>query len=207
MPKTKKINKKLSDTFFTYRGEEITRKQLSQKMSRANSALKKSKEYLTQKEYEMVYKTFTNITKEIYGFDNLPYSLKGVHDVKKLRQIEQAVYKTLNSTYLSKRKYKQMREKQTKNLMKTINVNGNEITYNQAVRMRDIFSTDIWHHLIENKLFDSSQIIELLASTGWLDNKGDVKDVIGILENIEDLHDITNIPLDELLLEELENAK
>lgn len=209
MPKKKKINKSLKDEFYTYRGEKLTRKQLSRRMSRANTALRKSKEYLTKKEYEYVHKTFMDITREIYGFDNLPYSIKGIHDVQKLRQIEQAVHKTLQSTYLSKSKYNKMRELQTQRLMRTINYDPDNkiLTYEQAQRMRDVFSTDIWHHLIENKLYDSSQLIELLASTGWLDSNASVDEAIGLLENVEELAEITNIPIDELLEEELTNAR
>lgn len=186
MPKTKQRSQKSTDTFTTFSGKTMNRRQLSQKIYRANRAIKKSIKYLTGKEYKVMKEQYENLAELSMGKGNYYLSIKNVHDVKKLKRIEQAATRLLSYTYLNENKYNKMISAQKKTLSTTLSttvyVKDKEgkvidqytkylLSDAQMDRLRDyIFSSDEWHHLVENELFDSKQAIEIINKKGSLNN-------------------------------------
>lgn len=223
MPKMKNM------TFTTFRGQEMTRKQLSDKIYRANKALERAKSYLSNAEYEYAHKMFSRTTTAIYHTDPdyvKAFSLKGVTDERKLREIEQGAEKILSSAYFNQNKYSHMVAKQTKSLMErfstledVINSKTGKVMYTtdeygnrrkrkkkvykyskeEASRIRELFSTDIWHHLIENELLTSDQIIDALRDGNWVDSSESLDDAINLLGIVEDVAKDNGLDLDVAL--------
>lgn len=221
---------KLKDTTFTtFRGQEMTRKQLSDKIYRANKALDRAKSYLSKAEYEYAHKMFSRTTTAIYHTDPdyiKAFSLKGVTDERKLREIEQGAEKILSSAYFNQNKYSHMVAKQTKSLMErfstledVINSKTGKVMYTtdeygnrrkrkkkvykyskeEASRIRELFSTDIWHHLIENELLTSDQIIDALRDGNWVDSSENLDAAINLLGIVEDVARDNDLDLDVAL--------
>lgn len=220
MPKMK------DTTFTTFRGQEMTRKQLSDKIYRANKALERAKSYLSKAEYEYAHKMFSRTTTAIYHTDPdyvKAFSLKGVTDERKLREIEQGAEKILSSAYFNQNKYSHMVAKQTKSLMErfstledVINSKTGKVMYTtdeygnrrkrkkkvykyskeEASRIRELFSTDIWHHLIENELLTSDQIIDALRDGNWVDSSENLDAAINLLGIVEDVARDNDLDLD-----------
>lgn len=221
---------KLKDTTFTtFRGQEMTRKQLSDKIYRANKALERAKSYLSKNEYDYAHKMFSRTTTAIYHTDPdyvKAFSLKGVTDERKLREIEQGAEKILNSAYFNQNKYKHMVAKQTKSLMErfstledVVNSKTGKVMYTydeygnkrnrkkkvykyskeEASRIRELFSTDIWHHLIENELLTSDQIIDALRDGNWIDSSENLDEAVKWLEIVEDVAEANDISIDVAL--------
>lgn len=213
-------------TFTTFRGQEMTRKQLSDKIYRANKALERSKKYLSKSEYEYAHKMFSRTTTAIYHTDPdyvKAFSLKGVTDERKLREIEQGAEKILSSAYFNQNKYSHMVAKQTKSLMErfstledVVNTKTGKVMYTtdeygnkrkrkkkvykyskeEASRIRELFSTDIWHHLIENELLTSDQIIDALRDGNWVDSSESLDAAINLLGIVEDVAKDNDLDLD-----------
>lgn len=182
MPKKKIISRKRSDAFRTYRGELMTRQQLSTKISMLNKKARNPKylmSYMTMGEYEQSKKFYNQLSKAVYG-EEKSFSIRGVHDVRELKQIEQAVTRLLDSYYYNKPRYEEAKEKQLKSLSRTFS----GIEENRLKNLYEIFKTDIWHHLIDNQLLDSEQIIDLINQYGGLD-EDKISQVVLILECVE----------------------
>ena len=223
MPKMK------DTTFTTYRGQEMTRKQLSDKIYRANKALERAKKYLSKNEYNYAHKMFSRTTTAIYHTDPdyvKAFSLKGITDEKKLREIEQGAEKILNSAYFNHNKYSHMKAKQIKSLMDrfstledVVNSKTGEVMYTydeygnkrkrkkkvykyskeEASRIVDLFQTDIWHHLIENEILASDQIIDALRDGNWVDSSENLDNAVKLLEIVEDVASVNKISIDVAL--------
>lgn len=223
MPKMK------DTTFTTYRGQEMTRKQLSDKIYRANKALERAKKYLSKSEYDYAHKMFSRTTTAIYHTDPdyvKAFSLKGITDERKLKEIEQGAEKILSSAYFNQNKYSHMVAKQTKSLMDrfstledVINSKTGKVMYTtdeygnrrkrkkkvykysreEASRIRELFSTDIWHHLIENELLTSDQIIDALRDGNWVDSSENLDYAINLLGIVEDVASDNDLDLDVAL--------
>ena len=52
MPKRRMVSKRSNDTFKTFRGESMTRRDLSKKIAKVNKIISSKKSYLTEKEYK-----------------------------------------------------------------------------------------------------------------------------------------------------------
>lgn len=196
MPKTKKISRKSNDTFTTFRNETLTRKQLSQRIYRANKTWKNAYNFLSEREYKQAKQHYFNIVESVMGKGKVSLGIEGIHDVKKLKLIEQASHKILESKLLNKGEYNKMRKKQIKSLMdkfstvKEYEKNGKIYTkkvYNlnkkEAELLRDtIFASDEWHHLVDNELFDSDQALKLFQEQGHLQNEMAAQEVLNVLQ-------------------------
>ena len=203
MPKRKISSYKSSDTFLTYRGERMTRSQLSGMISTLNRKFKNPKysKHMTMGEYGLARKFYLQLSKEVYGNEQ-SFTIKGVHDVKQLKQIEQATRRLLSSYYFNKAHYKESKEKQLSSLSKTFT----GISKDRLTKLYDIFKTDIWHHLIENELLASEQIIQLIDEYGGLD--GDkIEYIVNALETDEDYAARNDMDLDEALERQLISLK
>jgi hypothetical protein len=207
----------------------MTRKQLADKIYRANKALDRAKRYLTNNEYEYAHKMFSRTTTAIYHTDPdyvKAFSLKGVTDEKKLRQIEQGAEKILNSAYFNHNKYTHMKAKQIKSLMDrfstledVVNSKTGEVMYTydeygnkrkrkkkvykyskeEASRIVDLFQTDIWHHLIENEILASDQIIDALRDGNWVDSSESLDNAVKLLGIVEDVASVNKVSVDVAL--------
>lgn len=220
MPKTKKRIQKSADTFTTFSGKTMNRRELSRKIYRANQAIKKSRSYLTSREYKMMKEQYENLVEEAIGKDNTYLTIKGIDDVRKLKRIEQAATRLLSYTHLNKSKYNKMVAKQRASLQaslsqeETIKENGklktirkNRLTDNQMDNLRDfIFSSNEWHHLVENELLDSHQAIEMFLQRGFLDQQFQAELVTMALSSIESrMSKNPNLNFEDALIEELNN--
>lgn len=220
MPKTKQRSQKSTDTFTTFSGKTMNRRQLSRKIYQANNAIKKSRSYLTSREYKMMKEQYENLVEEAIGKDNTYLTIKGIHDVRKLKRIEQAATRLLSYTHLNKSKYNKMVAKQKASLQaslsqeETIKENGkiktirkNRLTDRQMDNLRDIiFSSNEWHHLVENELFDSHQAIEMFLERNFLNQEFQADLVVMALSTVEDLmYKNPNLSFEDALTEELKN--
>lgn len=196
MPKRRMVSKRSNDTFKTFRGESMTRRDLSKKIAKVNKIISSKKSYLTEKEYKEAKKQYKQIAETIYKIDNPKLTIKNIHDVKKLKLIEQATFKLLNSPYFSREKHTEMVNKQIESLRRKFDY---QLSYQKAKRLREVFSSDIWHHLIENKLMESTQIIDIANQLGGLNNKNSIQAVIMALEDVEEVQSDIGMDLDDAL--------
>ena len=193
--RTKNVN-----SFKTMRGNEMSRRQLSRKIYLANKAYKESFNYLSQKEFDMVSKYYYEIVRSATQQPNaVSLGLKGAKTEKDLRLLEQGAERLLKSTYLKKSKYTKMKAGQIDTLRSKFNYftsdeKGNPIyhdvlTKEAAEKLRSVvFASDIWHHLVENKLFDSEQAVKMFTETlsGDFDDEERAEIFLNFLENVEE---------------------
>ena len=219
MPKTKKISRKSSDTFTTFRNETLTRKQLSQRIYKANKTWKNAYNFLSSKEYEQAKKYYFNTVETVMGKGKVSLGIEGIHDIKKLKLIEQASHKLLTSKLLNKKEYTKMRKGQINTLMDKFSTthtkvlkNGKEKTIKEyliseedANRLRDIvFASDEWHHLVDNELLDSEQALKYFAEGGFLQSRNDAENIVNLLRDVEqELMSDPNASVDDVLVKAL----
>lgn len=191
---------KKNNTFTTMRGKIMSRIQLSKKIYLANRAYKKSFNYLSQKEFDMVSKYYYEIVQSaMQNPKAVSLGIRGAKTKKDLRMIEQGAERLLKSSYLNKKKYDKMKSGQIETLRAKFNYftsdeNGKPIyhdvlTKEGAEKLRSVvFASDIWHHLVENKLFDSEQAVKMFTETlsGDFDDEERAEIFLNFLENVEE---------------------
>lgn len=204
MPKNKIRSYKREDAFRAYTGELVTRKQLGSEIAKLNRKFRNPKylmKYMTMGEYKQAQKFYLELSRNVYGKEK-PFSIRGVHDVSDLKQIEQAVRRLSTSFYYDKSAYEEAKKKQFETLQTTFS----GISKDRLMHLYDVFKTDIWHHLIENELLKSEQVISLIDEYGGLDEDR-IEDVVRILEHVESEAERTGKSLDKTLREMLISYK
>lgn len=147
--------RKLTDVFTTLSGETMTRRQLSNLVSRANYRAQQSIKYLTPGEYENVRENYAKTVMSTGLFDkgSERFTLKGISDPKELRKIEAAARKALKSKYLTPAKYKKI-ENARKAAWAEEGIIGKDYEM-----LQKIFKSQEWHRLQKSGYNDSDQII------------------------------------------------
>lgn len=204
MPKNKIRSYKREDAFRAYTGELVTRKQLGTEIAKLNKKFRNPKylmKYMSMGEYQQARKFYNELSRNVYGTEKA-FSIRGVHDVKDLKQIEQAVRRLSESFYYNKSKYDEAKKKQFASLKTTFS----GIDEDRLKHLYDVFKTDIWHHLIENELLKSEQVVSMLDDYGGLDEDR-IEDVVRILEHVESESERTGKSLDKTLREMLISYK
>ncbi len=200
MPKNKIRSYKREDAFRAYTGELVTRKQLGDAISKLNRKFRNPKylmKYMSIGEFNQAQKFYLELSRNVYGKEK-PFSIRGVHDVTDLKQIEQAVRRLSESFYYDKSAYDEAKKKQFTSLKTTFS----GISEDRLKHIYEVFKTDIWHHLIENELLKSEQVVSLIDDYGGLD-EDKIEDVVRILEHVEGEAERTGKSLDKTLREML----
>lgn len=196
MPKNKIRSYKREDAFRAYTGELVTRKQLGAAISKLNRKFRNPKylmKYMTIGEFKQAQQFYLQLSRNVYGKEK-PFSIRGVHDVTDLKQIEQAVRRLSSSFYYDKTAYDKAKKKQLSSLSTTFT----HISKDRLQHLYEVFKTDSWHHLIENELLDSTQAIDLFDKYGGLsDDK--IQDIVYMLENVEKEATNRNMDVDDML--------
>ena len=172
---------KLTDTFTTISGQTMTRRQLSNLVSRANYRAQQSIKYLTPGEYQNVKENFERgiASTGLYPAGQGRYTLAGITDPKELRKIEAAARKALESRYLTPARYKQIEDRRAAALAEK-GIEGKDYQL-----LKKIFKSQEWHRLQKSGYSDSDQIIQMLKdellSTNKLNNQnfGMFKKILG----------------------------
>lgn len=196
MSKNKIRSYKREDAFRTYTGQLMTRKQLGTEIAKLNKKYRNPKylmKYMSMGEYIQARKFYTELSKNVYGTVKA-FSIRGVHDVTELKQIEQAVRRLSSSFYYDKSHYEESKAKQLSALSTTFT----HISEDRLQHLYEVFKTDSWHHLIENELLNSTQAIDLFDKYGGLsDDK--IQDIVYMLENVEKEAAKKNMDVDDML--------
>lgn len=172
--------RKLTDVFTTLSGETMTRRQLSNLVSRANYRAQQSIKYLTPDEYEYARENFGKAVMSTGAFPkgSERFTLKGLTDPRQLRKIEAAARKALGSKLLSPTKYQKI-EAMRKETWAEAGIKGR--SYNI---LKKIFKSQEWHRLQKTGYNDSNQVIAYikddLLSKHKLNNRnlGVFKDIL-----------------------------
>ena len=172
---------KLTDTFTTISGQTMTRRQLSNLVSRANYRAQQSIKYLTPGEYQNVKENFERgiASTGLYPAGQGRYTLAGITDPKELRKIEAAARKALESRYLTPARYKQIEDRRAAAWAEH-GIEGKDYQM-----LKKIFKSKEWHRLQKSGYSDSGQIIQMikdeLLSTSKLNsqNFGRFKKILG----------------------------
>lgn len=153
--------KKLTDTFRTSDGRTMTRRQLSNLISRANYKVQQSRKYLSSKEYQRFknyYEAGVQAT-GAYPEGQGKLTLAGITDPRKLRAIEKQARRALQSHFVSKKKYQETIEKRyAKYIEKDIVQNREQFDF-----LMDLMSSDAYQKAIDNNLFSYRQMIQSLT--------------------------------------------
>lgn len=176
--------RKLTDVFTTLSGETMTRRQLSNLVSRANYRAQQSIKYLTPGEYENVRENYakTVMSTGLFEKGSERFTLKGITDPKELRKIEAAARKALKSRYLTPAKYKKI-ENARKAAWAEEGITGKDYEM-----LQEIFKSQEWHRLQKTGYNDSNQVIAYikddLLSKHKLNNRN-----LGVFKDILDQYD------------------
>lgn len=196
MPKNKIRSYKREDAFRAYTGELVTRKQLGNAISKLNRKFRNPKylmKYMSIGEFKQAQKFYLELSRNVYGKEK-PFSIRGVHDVTDLKQIEQAVRRLSESFYFDKSHYEKSKAEQLSSLSTTFT----HISKDRLEHLYEVFKTDSWHHLIENELLNSTQAIDLFDKYGGL-SEDKIQDIVYMLENVEKEAAEKNMDVDDML--------
>lgn len=173
--------KKLTDTFVTVTGEKMTRRQLSNMVSQLNYRMKKTREYVSAKEYTMLKDRFEqNIaTLGIYEEGTGLLYLKGITDPKQLRAIESMTRRVLGSHYLTKKRYQEI-DKKRRETFKEKGLAKDDREYDMLMKF---FDSSAWDTLKNSTFVDKYDIMQIfrddVISMGYVDDS--------VFEDINDL--------------------
>lgn len=152
--------KKLSDTFTTSSGKTMTRRQLSNLVSRANYKVSQSRKYLSSKEYQRYkdqYEAGVQSTGAYQPGQGI-LTLKGITDPRKLRAIEKQARRALQSHYASKKKY-ETTEKKRYETFKEKGLVKNKEEFDLLIQL---FRSRAWQKAVGNEVISSDQILRML---------------------------------------------
>ena len=152
--------KKLSDTFTTSSGKTMTRRQLSNLVSRANYSVSQSRKYLSSKEYVRfrdLYETKVQSTGAYQPGQGI-LTLKGITDPRKLRAIEKQARSTLQTHFATKRKYQLTIQKRFEKFMEKELVKN----WDEFELLMDLFDSQAWQKATENEIISSEQLLRSL---------------------------------------------
>ena len=161
MARSTKPVKKLSDTFTTSDGRTMTRRQLSNLISRANYRVQQSRKHLSSKEYNRFKRYYEAGVQSTgaYPAGQGILTLKGITDPRKLRAIEKQARYALQSHFISRKKYQATIEKRySKYLEKKIVQNREQFDF-----LQDLMSSDAYQKAIDNNVFSYRQLIQTLT--------------------------------------------
>lgn len=173
--------KKLSDTFTTSSGQTMTRRQLSNLVSRANYRVSQSRKYLSSKEYNRYkdqYEAGVQAT-GAYPSGQGILTLKGITDPRKLRAIEKQARQALQSHFASKKKY-QATEKKRYETFKDRGLVKNKEEFDLLM---DLFRSRAWQKATENEIISSDQILRMLQDEIFQEGAAD-SETISALQDI-----------------------
>lgn len=175
--------KKLSDTFTTSSGKTMTRRQLSNLVSRANYRVSQSRKYLCSKEYNRYkdqYEAGVQAT-GAYPSGQGILTLKGITDPRKLRAIEKQARNALQSHFASKKKY-QATEKKRYDTFKDRGLVKNKKEFDLLM---DLFRSRAWQKAVENEIISSDQILRMLQDEIFQEGSADSETISALQEILE----------------------
>lgn len=151
--------KGLKDTFRNSQGKSMTRRQLSNLVSKVNYKLKQAESYLSPAEFAKFQKAVRRgiAATGAYAKDTQYYTLKGITDPTKLRHIEIQARKALASHYMSHRRYVTTEEKRYQTFKDDYGFTRSEYSL-----LMKLFASDEWQKLRGQGVMDSDQILKLL---------------------------------------------
>lgn len=173
--------KKLSDTFTTSSGKTMTRRQLSNLVSRANYRVSQSRKYLSSKEYNRYkdqYEAGVQAT-GAYPSGQGILTLKGITDPRKLRAIEKQARQALQSHFASKKKYQATEKKR----YETFEAKGLVKNKEEFDLLMDLFRSQAWQKATENEIISSEQILRSLQDEIFQEGAAD-SETISALQDI-----------------------
>lgn len=162
--------KKLTDTFRTSDGRTMTRRQLSNLISRANYKVQQSRKYLSSKEYQRFkgyYEAGVQAT-GAYPEGQGKLTLAGITDPRKLRAIEKQARRALQSHFVSKKKY-QDTEKKRFETFKGRGLIKNKDEYDLLMKL---FGSEAWQKAVENDIIPSDQLLQLFQDEILAEGEG-----------------------------------
>lgn len=175
--------KKLSDTFTTSSGKTMTRRQLSNLVSRANYKVSQSRKYLSSKEYQK-YKVQHEAGVQATGAypeGQGVLTLKGITDPRKLRAIEKQARRVLQSHYASKKKYQATQKKR----YETFRDRGLVKNKKEFDLLMDLFRSRAWQKATENEIISSDQILRMLQDEIFQEGAADSETITELQEILE----------------------
>lgn len=170
MARSYKPVKKLSDTFTTSDGRTMTRRQLSNLISRANYKVQQSRKYLSSKEYQRFkgyYEAGVQAT-GAYPEGQGKLTLAGITDPRKLRAIEKQARRTLQSHFVSKKKYQDAEKKR----FETFKNRGLIKNKNEYDLLMKLFGSEAWQKATENDIIPSDQLLQLFQDEILAEGEG-----------------------------------
>jgi len=162
--------KKLTDTFRTSDGRTMTRRQLSNLISRANYKVQQSRKYLSSKEYQRFknyYEAGVQAT-GAYPEGQGKLTLAGITDPRKLRAIEKQARRALQSHFVSKKKYQETEKKR----FETFKNRGLIKNKNEYDLLMKLFASEAWQKATENDIIPSDQLLQLFQDEILAEGQG-----------------------------------
>lgn len=184
--------KKLSDTFTTSSGKTMTRRQLSNLISRANYRVSQSRKYLSSKEYQRYkdqYESGVQATGAYQPGQGI-LTLKGITDPRKLRAIEKQARNALQSHFASKKKYQATQKKR----YETFRDRGLVINKKEFDLLMDLFCSRAWQKATENEIISSDQILRMVQDEIFQEGAADSETISALQEILEKYVDGAETP-------------
>lgn len=138
----------------------MTRRQLSNLVSRANYRVSQSRSYLSSKEYVRfrdLYETKVQSTGAYQPGQGM-LTLKGITDPRKLRAIEKQARSILQTHFASKRKYQLTIQKRFEKFIEK----GLVKNWDEFELLMDLFDSQAWQKATENEIISSEQLLRSL---------------------------------------------
>lgn len=169
---SKKPVKGLKDIIWTTsEGSTYTRRQLSNKLSRANYRLKQAQNYMSPKGFERLKKDFADVVDTAYrsagrmiagAGENLPlryqdqelFSLKGIEDARVMRALSDAADRILSWERMTKTGYEMLRANQIVTQMQRFHLSEAD-----AEMLVDLYDSDDWEDFRASIQFTSTLVM------------------------------------------------
>lgn len=193
---------KLTDTIWTTgKGQTYTRRQLSNKLSRANYKLRQAQNYMTDRGYRNLVQDFADVVdtayraagRQIYGTEgDLPlrftdqglFSLRGITDPKALRIISDAADRILSWERMNKTGYKTLRANaivaQQQHFKRYDPQTGQFHTFltdEQAEALVDLYESDDWADFSAGIKGSSGTVMDMLVDM-YADDAARIADIV-----------------------------
>lgn len=199
---SKKDASKLTDTIWTTgSGQTYTRRQLSNKLSRANYKLKQAQQYMTARGYQNLVKDYADVVdtayraagRQIYGTEgDLPlrytdqgiFSLQGITDPKALRIISDAADRILSWERMTKTGYDTLRanaivsqQQRFKRFDPETGQLRTFLTDEQAEALVDLYESDDWADFSKGIKGASGTVMDMLVDM-YADDAARIADIV-----------------------------
>lgn len=172
MAKKEPASKLTSAIWETPEGEVFTRRQLSNKLARANYKLKQAEQYMSAKGYEKLQKDFAGVVNTAYRsagrvvagaaaplpsrfVNQKTFTLKGIEDPVALRALNDAADRILSWERMTKTGYDILRANAVVSQMQKFNISEED-----AEMLVDLYDSDDWETFHDSVSLVSGQVMD-----------------------------------------------